>query len=316
MAESKAELLSLQQVRCFCAALELGSFSAAADALRVSQPAVAEQVRKLERALGADLFVRAGRGVLPTDAGHAFAEHAARSLRALEDATGSVGEFTAMRSGEVALGTFSAPSTWRLDEIVTAFLQRHPNMTVRFLSRNSSAIADRVRQGRLEAGIVLLPVDDHRLDVRPLVRDEVLYVSAEPERTRRPATIERLAAAPLIFYDAESAEDDPIRRLLAERAQALGLRLRPRVEVEMAELALTLVARGLGDTYLPASYTHAPYYPPGLTTASFAPTLFNTFAIVTRPAARLSPGTRELLAGLETHMHAVAAEFDRSRRPA
>ena len=312
LAESKAELLSLQQVRCFCAALELGSFSAAAEALRVSQPAVAEQVRKLERALGAELFVRAGRGVRPTDAGHAFAERAAESLRALEDAAGRVGEFTAMRSGEVALGTFSAPSTWRLDEVVSAFLERHPNMTLRFLSRNSSAIAERVRRGELEAGLVLLPIDDRRLDVRPLVRDEVLYVSADAERARRPATIEQLASAPLIFYDAESADTDPIRRLLAERAQAHGVRLRPRVEVEMAELALAMVARGLGDTYLPASYTHAPYYPAGLTTASFRPTLFNTFAIVTRPAARLSPGTRELLAGLETHMHAVAGEFDRA----
>jgi DNA-binding transcriptional LysR family regulator len=312
LVESKAELLSLQQVRCFCAALELGSFSAAAEALRVSQPAVAEQVRKLERALGADLFVRAGRGVLPTDAGHAFAEHAAASLRALEDAAGSVGEFTAMRSGGVALGTFGAPSTWRLEEVVAAFLERHPNMTVRFLSRNSSAIAERVRRGELEAGVVLLPIDDERLDVRPLVRDELLYASADPERTRRPATIERLASAPLVFYDAESADSDPIRRLLAERAQAHGLRLRPRVEVEMAELALALVARGLGDTYLPVSYTHAPYYPAGLTTARFRPALYNTFAIVTRPAARLSPGTRELLAGLETHMHAMAEEFDRA----
>ncbi len=313
MAESKAELLSLQQVRCFLAALELGSFSAAAEALRVSQPAVAEQVRKLERALGADLFVRAGRGVHPTDAGHAFAAHAAESLRALEDAAGSVGEFTAMHSGGVALGTFGAPSTWRLEEVVTAFLERHPAMTVRVVSRNSSAIADRVRRGELEAGVVLLPIDDDRLDVRPLVRDELLYVSADPERTRRPATIEQLAAAPLIFYDAESADSDPIRRLLAERAQAHGLRLRPRVEVEMAELALALVARGLGDTYLPVSYTHAPYYPEGLTTVAFTPALYNTFAIVTRPGARLSPGTRELLAGLETHMHTVAEAFDRPR---
>ena len=310
--ESKAELLSLQQVRCFCAALELGSFSAAADALRVSQPAVAEQVRKLERALGAELFVRAGRGVRPTDAGHAFAERAAESLRALEDAAGSVGEFTAMRSGEVALGTFSAPSTWRLEEVVSAFLERHPNMAVRLLSRNSSAIAERVRRGELEAGLVLLPIDDRRLDVRPLVRDELLYVSADPERTRRPATIGQLASAPLIFYDAESADTDPIRRLLAERAQAHGVRLRPRVEVEMAELALAMVARGLGDTYLPVSYTHAPYYPAGLTTAPFEPTLFNTFAIVTRPAARLSPGTRELLGEIQSHMHAVAGEFDRA----
>ena len=59
----------MQQVRCFCAAAELGSFTAAADALRVSQPAVADQVKKLERALGVDLFVRAGRGVVLTEAG-------------------------------------------------------------------------------------------------------------------------------------------------------------------------------------------------------------------------------------------------------
>jgi LysR substrate binding domain-containing protein len=157
------------------------------------------------------------------------------------------------------------------------------------------------------------PIDDHRLDVRPVVRDELLYVSADPQRTRRPATIERLASAPLIFYDAESADSDPIRRLLAERAQAHGLRLRPRVEVEMAEMALSLVARRLGDTYLPVSYTHAPYYPAGLTTTTFTPALFNTFAIITRPAARLAPGTRELLTELETHMQATADAFDRSR---
>ena len=187
MAESKAELLSLQQVRCFCAALELGSFSAAAEALRVSQPAVAEQVRKLERALGADLFVRAGRGVVPTDAGHAFAEHAAESLRALEDAADERRRVHRdARAGTVALGTFSAPSTWRLDEVVAAFLERHPKMTVRFLSRNSSAIAERVRRGELEAGARAAADRRRRLDVRPLVRDEVLYVSADPERDAPP----------------------------------------------------------------------------------------------------------------------------------
>ena len=52
--------------------------------------------------------------------------------------------------------------------------------------------------------------------MRPIVRDEVLYVSADPGRTRRPATIERLAATPLVFYDAESADEDPIRRQLAD----------------------------------------------------------------------------------------------------
>src|ERR687895_1058986 len=270
LVQSKAELLSLQQIRCFCAALELGSFTAAAEALRVSQPAVAEQVRKLEQTLGADLFVRVGRGVVPTDAGRAFAEHATRTLRAVEDAADSVGELTALRSGTVAVGVFGEPSAWRVDELVAAFLRRHPDVSVRLVGRNSSAIVERVRRAELEAGVVLLPIDDDKLDVRPIVRDEVLYVSASPERTRRPATIERLAATPLVFYDAESGDQDPIRRQLAERAQALGA-------------------------------------------SSFSPALYDTFAIVTRPGARLAPGVRELLTDIEEHLRAVADAFDRSR---
>jgi DNA-binding transcriptional LysR family regulator len=313
LAESKAELLSLQQLRCFCAALELGSFTAAAEALRVSQPAVAEQIRKLERALDADLFVRAGRGVIATEAGRAFAEHAARSLRAVEDAAESIGEVAALRGGTVALGIFGEPSAWRVDELAAAFLRRHAGVSLRLVGRNSSAIVERVRRGELEAGVVLLPVDDDKLDVRPIVRDEILYVSAVPERTRRPATIEQLAATPLVFYDAESADADPIRRQLAERAQALGIRLQPRIEVELKDIALRLVAAGIGDTYLPSAYTHAPYYPDGLHTASFSPALYDTFAIITRPGARLSPGVRELLTDLEVHMRAVADAFDRSR---
>jgi DNA-binding transcriptional LysR family regulator len=303
----------MQQIRCFCAALELGSFTAAADALRVSQPAVAEQVRKLEQGLGADLFVRAGRGVVPTDAGRAFAEHAARSLRAAEDAADSVGELTAIRGGTIALGIFGDPAAWHVDEPVTAFLRRHPGVSVRLVGRNSSEVVERVRRGELEAGGVLLPIDDERLDVRPIVRDEVLYVSAAPERTRRPATIERLAATPLVFYDAASADEDPIRRQLAERAQALGIRLQPRVEVELKDVALRLVAAGVGDTYLPSAYTRAPYYPAGLSTASFSPPLYDTFAIITRAGARLSPGVRELLADLEAHMRTIAERLDRSR---
>ena len=153
---------------------------------------------------------------------------------------------------------------------------------------------------------MLLPIDDDKLDVRPIVRDEVLYVSASANRTRQPATIERLAATPLVFYDAESAEGDPIRRQLAERAQALGVRLQPKVEVELMDLALRLVAEGIGDTYLPSAYTGAAYYPPNLTTAPFTPALYDTFAFITRRGARLSPATRELLADLEAHMRAVA----------
>jgi DNA-binding transcriptional LysR family regulator len=310
---SKAELLSLQQIRCFCAALELGSFTAAASGLGVSQPAVAEQIRKLEKTLGAELFVRAGRGVVPTEAGLAFAEHATRGLRAVENAADSVGELNALRRGTVAVGIFGGPSAWRVDELVATFVRRYPEVSVRLVGRNSSAVVEHVRSGDLEAGLVVLPIDDDRLDVRPVMRDEVLYVSASPDRTRQPATIERLAATPLVFYDAESGDKDPIRRQLAERAQAFGVRLQAKVEVELKDIALRLVAARVGDTYLPSAYTRAPYYPPGLNTAPFDPPLYDTFAVVTRSGRRLSVGVREFLSNLEEHLRTVAVGFERPR---
>jgi DNA-binding transcriptional LysR family regulator len=85
------------------------------------------------------------------------------------------------------------------------------------------------------------------------------------------------------------------------------------VEVELKDLALRLVSAGLGDTYLPSAFTRMPYFPAGLHTVSFSPALYDTFAIVTRPGTRLSPGVRELLTGLESHMRAIADELDRSR---
>jgi DNA-binding transcriptional LysR family regulator len=200
-----------------------------------------------------------------------------------------------------------------MDELVAAFMRRHPDVSVQLVGRNSSAVVERIRGGELEAGVVLLPIDADKVDVRPIVRDEVLYVSADPERTRQPATIERLAATPLVFYDAESADNDPIRRQLAERAQALGIRLQPKVEVELKDMALRLVAAGIGDTYLPSAYTRQPYFPAGLTTAPFRPALYDTFAIITRPGARLSAGVRELLGDVEAHMRAVADRLDRAR---
>jgi DNA-binding transcriptional LysR family regulator len=152
---------------------------------------------------------------------------------------------------------FAGPSAWRVNEFVAALLSRRPDVSVRLVGRNSSAVAESVRRGELEAGVVVLPIDDDKLDVRPIVRDEVLYVSASPERTRQSATIEQLLATPLVFYDAESGDKDPIRRQLADRAQALGARLQPKIEVELKDIALRIVAAGIGDTYLPSAFTNA-----------------------------------------------------------
>ncbi len=70
---------------------------------------------------------------------------------------------------------------------------------------------------------MVLPVDDAGLEVRPATREEMLYLSADPERVREPITIERLAEAPLILADARWRDVDPTRRVLRERAQQAGV---------------------------------------------------------------------------------------------
>ena len=298
--------MSLQQIRCFLAAAETGSFTAAAERLDVSQPAVAEQVRNLEHLVGLDLFVRGGRGVRLTTAGQAFAERAPTILHALDDVVDSVDDVRTLRTGTLAFGLLSTPEAYGIDRYASAFALRHPGISLRLLGRNSSVAADRVRRGDLEAAMVSLPVDDDGLEVRPFARDEVVYVSAEPTHTSGPATVADLARRPLILYDAESGDRDPLRRQLRERAQELGLRLVARVETETMVMALRLVADGVGDTYVPRAHTLASYFPPALSTAPFHPAIFDTFAIVVRRGSRLSPATTAFVAGLEEHVLAGA----------
>ena len=146
---------------------------------------------------------------------------------------------------------FGTASAFLLSRLVADFRWRHPTVSLRLVGQNSSEVAEDVRRGRLEAALVVLPVDDEGLDVRPARREEVVYISREPERVREPITIERLAGSPLILYDAHYGWSDPTRRQLQERARQAGVQLKPVIEIEDMEAALELAAAGLGDTVAP-----------------------------------------------------------------
>ena len=143
--------------------------------------------------------------------------------------------------------------------------------------------------------MVILPVEDTGLEVRRVQSEELLYISADPERVRVPMTIERLADAPLILYDARWAAQDPARRQLRERAQLAGVRVEPVIEVEYMTAAFDLTLRGLGDTVSVASLLRARQ----LHTTTFDPPFVETFALITRRGAHLSPGTRAFMGMVE-----------------
>src|SRR3954454_4551487 len=299
--------MTLQQLTYFLAAAEHGSFSAAAESLLMAQPSLSEQIRRLEAELGVPLFMRAGRGIALTEAGRLLRPHAERTLADAQAAAESVREVRDLTGGTVAFGTFGSAHHYLLGGLVQDFRHRDPGVRVRVVGQNSAEVADAVRDGQLEAGLVVLPVEDRGLAVRPAFEEELLYVSAEPERVERPVTIKALAAAPLILSDARWADVDPIRRQLRERAQRAGVALEPQIEVEYMTAALDLAARGLGDTVAPASMLAIRGFSRRLGTVPLDPPLMETFAFITRRDAHLSPTTREFMALAERRVQRMGA---------
>jgi DNA-binding transcriptional LysR family regulator len=226
-----------------------------------------------------------------------------------------------LRGGIATFGTFGTARWYPGIQIVAAFRRRHPRVRVRLVGQNSSEVAAAVRDGELEAGLIALPIDDTGLDVRPIMRDEMVYVSAEPARVRRPVTIQELAAGPLILPDTSFGLEDPTRRQLWQLAQRAGVTLQPEIEVEDIETAIDLTARGLGDTLIARGVllSLGRRVPKRLGWVQFADPIYDTFAFINRRGARLSPAAREFMTLAEERMQAMAAELrtppPRHRRP-
>lgn len=288
--------MTLQQLTYFLAAVEHGSFSAAAEALYIAQPSLSEQIRRLEHSLGVPLFVRTNRKLVLTDAGELLLPRAQHTLAAANEAKESVRGVRTLTGGTVSLGTFSTAQHLVLGDLIADFRARHPLVRVRIVGLNSSEVADAVRDGTLEAGLVSLPVDDRGLDVTSAVWTcEAVYLSADPSRVTVPATAERLAEAPLVLPEARWGNSDPTRRRLLERAQKAGVALTSVVEVESPALAIDLAARGIGDTISSLPLARSLGYMDRLHSVSLDPPLHETFAFITRREAHVSPATRVLI---------------------
>jgi DNA-binding transcriptional LysR family regulator len=299
--------MTLQQLRYFLAATEHRSFSAAADALLMAQPSLSDQIRRLEAELGVPLFTRAGRRLELTEAGRILRPHAERTIADAEEAVESVKEVRTLTGGTASFGTFGSAHHYLLGGLVQDFRRRYPDVRVRVVGQNSAEVADAVRDGALEAGLIALPVDDRGLELRPSISEENHYVSASPQRLTAPKTIEEIAAAPLILYDARWGAVDPLRRQLNERAQRAGVRLEPEIEVEYMTAALDLAARRLGDTIAAPSVLVTRGFTRKLGSVSLDPPLFDTYAFVTRRNAHLSPATRAFLELAERRLEAMGS---------
>ncbi|MDD1476656.1 MULTISPECIES: LysR family transcriptional regulator [unclassified Arthrobacter] len=286
--------MTLAQLRAFLAAYELGSFTAAARKLETSQASVSELISRLEHELEHSLFIRGGRRLLPTTAAVELQVHALQSVTSFDNGVEALKSMSSLEGGVCTFGVLRYGAYYDLADLVQRFHRRYPKVKVRLIGLNSLAVAESVASGEIEAGLIVLPVAEAGLQVRPLFRDEVFYVSATRNPSRGPVTTEELAESKLVLYDAFAGWRDPTRRQILERARLKGLKIDAAIEVEHVDTALGLVAAGAADTFVPHAIVSAPGFPKNVHAVPFAEPLFDTIALVQREGAYLSPATRKM----------------------
>ncbi|MCB5283150.1 LysR family transcriptional regulator [Arthrobacter sp. AL08] len=286
--------MTLAQLRAFLAAYELGSFTAAARKLETSQASVSELISRLEHELEHSLFIRGGRRLLPTTAAVELQVHALQSVTSFDNGVEALKSMSSLEGGVCTFGVLRYGAYYDLADLVQRFHRRYPKVKVRLIGLNSLAVAESVASGEIEAGLIVLPVAEAGLQVRPLFRDEVFYVSATRNPSRGPVTIEEFAESKLVLYDAFAGWRDPTRRQILERARLKGLKIDAAIEVEHVDTALGLVAAGAADSFVPHALVSAPGFPKNVHAVPFAEPLFDTIALVQREGAYLSPATRKM----------------------
>ncbi|MFT3660177.1 MAG: LysR family transcriptional regulator [Gordonia sp. (in: high G+C Gram-positive bacteria)] len=288
--------ITLQQLTYFLSAVEHGSLSAAAEANYIAQPSLSDQIRRLERALGVSLFTRTNRRLILTEAARMLVPYAERTLAAAEEAVTAVDPIRNLTGGSVSFGTFSSAHDLINVDLIAEFRALYPGVSLRIEELNSVQVAEAVRSGDLEAGVVALPVDDRGLEISPVIwRSEACYYTAAPERAAGPIGIEAIARATLILPEARWGDMDPTRLQLNARAQASGHVIRPAIEVESYAVALELARRGVGDTIASPPVAERLGFTRGLRSVSLDPPLIEQYGFVWRRNAVLSPAASVLV---------------------
>ncbi|MEX2148296.1 MAG: LysR family transcriptional regulator [Candidatus Rokuibacteriota bacterium] len=240
--------MEIGQVEAFLAVGTFGGFRRAADALRVTQPAISARIKALEESLGVSLFDRGQGAPALSAAGRAFRPHAEQLLRAVADARQAVHDLRPASGGALQIAAALSICTYLLPDVLKKFQAAHPKTMITVRSGHSKEILEMVLAGEAEIGLAR---SLNHPEVQTLsLRDDPLLLVAAPRsslaRARR-ATLNDIAGQPLVFFDRGSS-DWTLTHGLFRRA---GLVPNVVLEVETIETAKRMVERGMGLAFLP-----------------------------------------------------------------
>jgi DNA-binding transcriptional LysR family regulator len=240
--------LNLDYLRSLMTIAELGSFSAAARRLDLTQPAISLQIRDLETRLGVRLIERSGKHATPTAAGRDLIAHAERLLTESDRALAAMREHKEGRSGRVRIGTGPTAFTYLLPPVIERLRRSHPGIELVVTTGSTNDIERGMLAGALDLGFTALPVDERELDVVPVRTDDVVAIFCAGEKDIpaivTPADVE---GRRLIL------EYQPVPQLRMIRAwlNAGGVTVRTALELDSIDAMKEAVARGLGMSFVP-----------------------------------------------------------------
>ncbi len=245
--------MELRHLRYFVAVAEHLSFGRAAARLHISQPPLSRQIRALEEELGTPLFVRTKRSVALTPAGAGLLPEARVLLRAADALKEGARHIAAGDVGALALGFIAVAAYSVLPELAPEFRRRHPGVRLALQEGTTDTLLAALKQGEIDAGLVLPPVDDGSLRYVPLFHDTL--VAALPA-ARRPArggsiSLKSLAQEPFVLFPRQVGSG--LYDLIVAFCRRTGFS--PRIEQEAIQMQtiVSLVAAGMGVALVPAS---------------------------------------------------------------
>ncbi|RJF95348.1 LysR family transcriptional regulator [Noviherbaspirillum saxi] len=244
--------LNLDQLRTLVTIVDLGTFSAAANALHLAQPTVSLHISELEARLGVSIVIRGGRRVLPTATGAVLVERARRLLRDADDTLDAIKRHVEGRIGRVRLGTSTGVVVNLLPRVLKEMERAFPEIDVEVNILGSSETMTRLAQGTLDIGLVATPLPAPRELVVTHWRSDpmVAYLPADWTAPKK-ISPQWLADKPLIFNDSTTQ----MYRITMEWFAAAGINPRARIELNFTEAMKSLVAAGYGTAILPLEHT-------------------------------------------------------------
>jgi DNA-binding transcriptional LysR family regulator len=287
--------LNLDYLRTFLDVIELGSFSAAAERLSLTQPAVSLQIRKLESRLGTALIERVGRRARPTAAGTELAEHAAQISVLVDRALEGMARHATGAIGRVRLGTGATACIFLLPPILRDLRRRFPTLDITVSTGNTADVVRDIDDNMLDVGLVTLPASGRMLEVTPLMSDEFMAIAPPQMKLPPRLTAAALSAQPILMFEPGTNT----RRVVDEWFARSGIRLHPVMSLGSVEAIKELVGAGLGYAILPSMAVRHAKDRRDLAVRSLSPKLHRRLALVIRRDKPLYRGVRETVKALQ-----------------